>query len=313
MFAPVPRTGPARPLAAALLAFACLCWAGNYLLARSMTGHIPPVALSLWRWVAALVILLPITAPELLARRALIRAHWPLYALLGATGTAAANAVIYLALNYTSVINAALTNSASPAAMLLVSWLIDRKPARVNQLAGVAVSTIGVGVIITAGDIGLVRALAFNPGDFLVLSGVLCWAVYSVMLRRAPRGLSALGFLTVSILFGLPFLILARLAEILLGTVVLQFDLPTLGTILITALFPSIAAYLAWNRAVALSDANFAGPFVHLLPAFATILAITFLNERFRPFHGAGLTLILLGILLANGRLGAGTRKDATG
>jgi drug/metabolite transporter (DMT)-like permease len=53
-----------------------------------------------------------------------------------------------------------------------------------------------------------------------------------------------------------------------------------------------------------LAGANRAGLFIHLMPVFGTIMAILFLGESFRWFHGLGILLILSGILLATRRKG---------
>ena len=44
--------------------------------------------------------------------------------------------------------------------------------------------------------------------------------------------------------------------------------------------FPSIIAYLFFNRGVELIGANRAGPFLHLIPVFGSVVAFFFLGER---------------------------------
>jgi drug/metabolite transporter (DMT)-like permease len=57
------------------------------------------------------------------------------------------------------------------------------------------------------------------------------------------------------------------------------------------ALFPSILAYIFWNRAVAELGANRTGQFLHLMPAFGAVLAqvvrmyFHFSVESFRGAH----------------------------
>ena len=46
-----------------LLAFAVLCWAGNFVVGRGLRFEAPPVALTLWRWSVALAVLAPFTVP----------------------------------------------------------------------------------------------------------------------------------------------------------------------------------------------------------------------------------------------------------
>jgi drug/metabolite transporter (DMT)-like permease len=78
----------------------------------------------------------------------------------------------------------------------------------------------------------------------------------------------------------------------------MDLDLRVAGSIGFVAVFPSIVAYLCWNRGVQLIGANRAGLFINLVPVFASALAVVFLGETVRWHHFAGLALIFGGILL---------------
>jgi drug/metabolite transporter (DMT)-like permease len=65
------------------------------------------------------------------------------------------------------------------------------------------------------------------------------------------------------------------------------------------ALFPSVLAYVIWNRAVADLGANRTGQYIHLMPVFGAMLAAMLLGERPGWFHGAGFVLIMTGIWLS--------------
>src|SRR5215217_6501966 len=71
-----------------LLAFASLCWSGNHAVGRAIAGHVPPIGISMLRW------LLPSIVLWFLARRhcrrdwPTIRRHWRIMLWLGLTGGA---------------------------------------------------------------------------------------------------------------------------------------------------------------------------------------------------------------------------------
>ena len=71
---------------------------------------------------------------------------------------------------------------------------------------------------------------------------------------------------------------------------------------LAVALFSSVLAYIFWNRGVEAVGPQVAGLFVHLMPVFGVLLAWIFLGERLRPYHVAGIALILIGIVLTTRR-----------
>jgi drug/metabolite transporter (DMT)-like permease len=295
-----------RAAAAVLLAAAALFWAGNFVLGRGASGVVPPVGLALWRWVAAGLILLPFVARPVWAARGAILRHAGLFAALGLLGVGSFNALAYLALTRTEAINGALANSLVPAAILAAALLLDGERPAGRQVAGLAVSLAGVVVVVARGDPHALAALRVNWGDLVMLAAVLAWALYTVLLRRVPAplrsSLGPLGLLAVTVLAGLPLLALCRLAERALGGLPMPSDAASLALVAYTALFASIAAYLCWNGGVALIGPAAAGPFIHLMPIFAALLAVPLLGEAVRPFHALGLLLIVSGVALAGRR-----------
>ena len=106
------------------------------------------------------------------------------------------------------------------------------------------------------------------------------------------------GIVIVGLIGILPFYLL----EISQGkTVVLNAG--NLATIVYVGIFASVMAFLFWNRAVRIVGANKAGPFVHLMPVFSTILAIIFLGEKFVFFHTQGMLFIFGGIFMTTFRV----------
>ena len=70
--------------------------------------------------------------------------------------------------------------------------------------------------------------------------------------------------------------------------------------IIYVAIFASIVSFFSWNMGVSIIGANRAGLFLHLIPIFSSIWAISFLGEQFALFHLIGTIFILMGIILSN-------------
>jgi len=79
-------------------------------------------------------------------------------------------------------------------------------------------------------------------------------------------------------------------------------DTITASSLLYVCVFPSLLGYLFLNRGIELVGANRAAPFIHLVPVFGSVLAITLLGERLQFFHAVGYLLVLAGITLATRR-----------
>jgi len=280
-----------------LLTLASLFWAGNWVVGRAMRNDIPPVAMGLWRWVVALLILLPFAAPELKRNWHVVRANWFILALVGSLGATLFNTMIYIGLQYTAATNGVLFNSVTPILIMVMSWLAFRERLGTWQTMGVVLSLAGVAVIVARGEPQILAALQFNRGDLWLISAMFLWAIYTIVLRRRPPGLTAIGFLAAMLLLGLPLLLPFYLWE-LFTRGGFAISISAVAALAYYATLPSIVAYLFWNRGVVQIGPNKAGLFVHLMPVFGALLSVTFLGERLYAYHFAGAALIFGGIWL---------------
>jgi len=281
-----------------LLILPPLFWAGNSVLARGVADLIPPVALSFWRWVIALSLLIPFTWKQVVRDRHAIIRGWKNILLVSLLGIASFNTLLYTAAQTTTAINIALTQSVMPALIVLISFLLYRERISRLQIVAVILCIIGAGYIITHGDLNRLRQLGFARGDLIMLLAVCLYALYSVLLRNRPP-IHPLSFLSTTFAVGVVMLVPLYLWE-LSRVGPLQLNGQVLASLAYVGLFPSIAAYLCWNRGIELVGANKAGLYINLIPLFASLMAIVFLGERIKQFHLLGLVFICGGLLLFN-------------
>jgi drug/metabolite transporter (DMT)-like permease len=290
-----------RVLALFLLALASLLWAGNWVAGRALRDAFAPAELNFFRWLVAALVLAPFALPQLAGKGAILRRHAPVLALLALSGVALFQTLVYLGLRTTTAINAVLLNSSSPLFFLLCSWAIERERATRQQVAGMLISTAGILVILARGEAATLLQLRFHAGDAWILLAMPIWGLYSVLLKRRPKELGGLAFLFVITIAGILMLAPFAAAEVLQA----QRHWPSpaeAGGVLYMGLAASVAAFMLWNRGVAVVGANTAGFTLHLLPMFGTALAMLFLGEAFRPFHAAGFITIVAGVVLATRR-----------
>ena len=110
-----------RGYAFLLLALATLFWAGNWVLGRALRDVFEPVALNFWRWLIAVLVLVPFALPRLRGHLATIRRSAGLLLVLSFLGVALFQWLVYAGLKTTTAVNAVLLNSSMPAFMLLCS------------------------------------------------------------------------------------------------------------------------------------------------------------------------------------------------
>ena len=135
-----------------------------------------------------------------------------------------------------------------------------------------------------------------------MLAAVVSWCLYSVLLKKIDKSMSQLASLEVLILIGLvfifPFYFLESLSNSFLPTKNVDFVI-----IIYVAIFASIVSFFSWNKGVSIIGPNRASLFLHLIPVFSAIWAISFLNEKSAFFHMIGVIFILTGIILSNIKL----------
>lgn len=262
-----------------------------------MHTEIPPISLAFWRWTLALLIIAPFGLRRLYEQRTLLKQHSRFMFFQGILGVTGFNTLIYLALQSTTAINAVLVNSCIPILIVIVSWLVYRERLSLKQSVGVLISLSGVLLIIAKGDITALQQLTFNRGDLLVLAAALVWAFYSANLRNYPKELHPIAYQTGIMIVGVFFLIPFWLYEIQSGKQ-MQITIATTLTIGYVALFASVLAFICWTKAIRKVGANRAGPFIHLMPVFSTILAMIFLDEYLLSYHIQGMFLVFSGIFI---------------
>jgi len=280
-----------------LLVLVNLFWAGNVVIGRAVVGVVPPVTLAYWRWTGAFMLAIGVAWPHLKRDWTVLRSHWPVLLLLSAAGIASFNTMSYIGLQYTTALNALLLQSAMPVFILLWTLALFAERPSLWQTLGVVVSLVGVAVIAGHGSLAAMMHLSANTGDVWILAAVVIYALYSSLLRRRPQ-VHPLSFLVATMGIGSLMMLPFYLWEVETGATI-RGDWTSYAAIAYTAVFPSFAAYLFYNRGVELVGAARAGQSVHLMPALGTALAVVFLGERFHLYHAAGIMLIAVGILLA--------------
>jgi drug/metabolite transporter (DMT)-like permease len=281
-----------------LLSITALCWAGNAIVGRLAAGHIPPVTLSFLRWSFAFLIILPFAWKHLKRDWGAIRASLGTMIFLSVTGISAFNTLQYWALEHTQALNTLLLQSAGPLFVAVWSLILLGVRLTLAQAGGIALSLIGVLVILLHGDLTALSSIEFNKGDIIFTVALAIFGLYSVLSLKRPQihGLSFVGFT-----FGCGAVCLVPLWIWELFTrPVMQLNAANLLSLFYVAVFPSTLAYLCFNRGVQLIGANRAAPFFHVVPVFGSAMAIVFLGEHPQLFHIIGFALVLTGVFVAS-------------
>ena len=132
-------------LAVFLLTSASFFWSGNFFAGKiAYLSDLTPFKLGFFRWLLAMLILLPFTYNEIISHKKVILKNLPILFFLALTSVGLFNSFTYLSLVYTQVINASLFNTAIPAIIILLCILFQIEKTNKYQIVGLVISVLGI-------------------------------------------------------------------------------------------------------------------------------------------------------------------------
>ncbi len=288
-----------RAKAYLVLVFMPLFFGSNIIIGRWIIDGTEPFILAFLRWFITSLILLAISLPALKAHWPVFRRQWRQVFIAGFLGMWICGALVYLALKYTTASNGTLIYTSSSVLIILLEWLFRGRKIGWREIIGIPIAITGVAVIVFKGDLAELLSLKFNPGDGFFVLAAFGWAIYSVLLRNDPfPDLPTLPLVGVVGMAGAITLLPFAIFEIYWTG-----HFPTSGTtwtgiaalVVVSSLFP----FTAYQYGVKVVGPSITGVFLYLLPPYGVGLSVLLLGETLKPFHFAGLALILGGVILA--------------
>lgn len=294
------------PRAALLLTISPLMWAGNAVVGRLVSDAVSPMTLNFLRWALAFGLLLPLAA-QVLKPGSPLWTQWRRFAVLGLLSVGTYNALLYLALNTSSPINVTLVGASTPVWMLLIGRVVHGVHISRRQMSGAALSISGVLLVLSRGQLAVLREVELVPGDLYVLLASAAWATYSWMLARPttePASIRASwsAFLLAQVAFGLAWSALFAGGEWALARGHFTWSWSLGAALIFIAVGPALIAYRSWGAGVAQAGPAMAGFFINLIPLFTALLSTVFLGETPHLYHGLGFILIAGGIVVSSRR-----------
>ena len=283
-------------LIAFLLILISFVWAGSFIVVDIATQEINPVDLGFLRFLVATPLLILIALLRKKPLR-LPKKELPWLVVLGLTGVTFLYLFQFIGIDYTDASTASVLINTNVIFIAILSGMFLHEALTKKRIAGIALSFIGVFVIMFS-DMSK-QELAFSNlfiiGCILMLLSALCWALYSFVGKRLLKTYDGLVITTYAFAFGtvlyLPFVAFD------IVPVLLQTSLNGWLAVLYLALICSIFGYLGWYYALKHTDASKAAVFLNFIPLF-TILMSFLLGASLTVFFLLGAGLIIYGVYL---------------
>lgn len=276
-----------------LFLLAPFCMALNLILARTLSGSVPPLTLSFARWGIAAVALWPFVGRGGL-RAVLVQPRWRLFvlALLGGAVTVAPQ---YVATTLTTPAHVGLIFASTPLLVVLFEWLIWSGAVPGRSIAGVAIALTGVGF----SALNARHLPTSHPflGDGLALCGALGWAGYTSFLRHRPVSLPPLALLWTVACGGAILLAGPALGEAAFSPLP-PITLRIVGLTIAISLVASVFVYYFYSKLVVLAGPPMASASMFLLPIYAFVEQWVFHDHRPTLTDCVGLGAIMVGTVL---------------
>jgi drug/metabolite transporter (DMT)-like permease len=274
-------------------------WSGNIILARGLNDSIPPISLAFYRWVVAVIFFAPFAIKTFVQEWPIIKKHIVYFSITSFLGITTFNTLIYFAGHTTTAMNLSLIAITFPIFILLISRILYKEIITIRKGVGITLVLTGVLVLITKGRISSLLSISFNIGDVWMLLASMIFAVYSILLKNRPEGVSIIALQFSTFILGLIFLFPFFLWE--QSSVHQSFlNQSTIPAILYVGIFASLCAFVLWNKAIVVLGPSKAGMVYYILPLFSGFLGYLFLHESIRMIHLYSMMLIFSGIIVTN-------------
>jgi len=202
-----------------------------------------------------------------------------------------------LGLTRTTASVATLLWAAEPALIVGMAWVVLREPLTGRLVALTATAACGVllvsGVVVDGGSVA-----GDEYGTALILGGVLCCALYTVLSRGAASAVDPLLTVALQLTMGLVWAV-AIWPLALRGDPVEHALALSPGELVggaISGLMYYAAAFWFYLKALRSVRASVAGGFLNLTPLFAIATAHVFLGERLTQSQWIGAITIFLSV-----------------
>jgi len=277
-----------------------LIWSGNFIVARAAFKLMPPISMAFYRWLTASIIILPFGLKKVWEERKLLRenAYYLFWASL--TGIALFNTCVYVAGHYSSAINLALVGTtSSPIMAVALARIFLKEKITTLRVIGLILCICGILFLMGKGSFKQIILLRFSIGDVWVLLGAFFFAIYNILVRKKPSGISSIAFTTVIFTAGtlmlLPFFIFEQN-----HSAPVRWDRNLFFIVLYLGLGNSVICYICWNAAIARLGAARTALFGNLIPIFSSLEAAYILDEKVTEMHILSLFMVITGLIIAN-------------
>lgn len=289
-----------------------ILFSGSFVAAKLTTQDLRPFTTSLLRYLVALIFLGMLSWKSKGVTVRIQRNDWWRIFLLGLFGIVGYHYFFFLALHYTEATNTAIINATSPIVTSLMAMLFLKERLPWQTYIGIVLTACGVVSLLTNGNIESLTKVDFKFGDLLMLVSVVCWAIYSLLIKTLLTRYSSLTLTLAMTSAGVLLLIPLSLFE----NPIIQLKEISFKSFL-SIVYMGIAAsgmgYVLYNKAIKSMGPSRTSAFVYsLVPIFVTCLSFFFFQKVISKAAIISIILILFSLQLINWKPRSFSKRSLT-
>ncbi|MBP7358483.1 DMT family transporter [Xylanibacter oryzae] len=276
--------------------FTVSVWGTTYVASKVLiTNGLSPAQIFTLRFIIAYSLMLAMFHKKLLADN--IRDEL-LFAALGITGGSMYFLTENTALGVSTATNVSLIVCSCPlVASILISIIYKSEHFKRMQILGSLIALAGMATVVLNGHF----VLHLSPiGDALAFGACLCWAFYSVLMKKVSNRYSSAFITRKTFFYGLVTILPYYIVKPDFPSLQLLMRQDVLANLLFLGCVASMLCYLLWTWCINKLGVVKASNWIYFNPITTIIFAWIVLGEEITVYFISGAALILVGMYIAD-------------
>ncbi|MHA1552453.1 MAG: DMT family transporter [Candidatus Heimdallarchaeaceae archaeon] len=277
---------------------------GEYLI--DYNRQLSPYQLAFFRYfLAAIALYFILIFQQKVKNREIIdslKNKWPKYILVSIM-SAFMPVLLFLAVENTSASSASFLLNSNIILIPIFAIIFLKEKMKKNYVIGIAVSTIGLFLVIFDNNLLALADLSFDViiGNLLAFGSGFFWALYTVFLKKFFADENPIIVTFISLLMGSFYLVFFAFA--IPPYVTMTLDFLGIVLVLVIAVLSTSLAYSYWLSLLNVLPTTQTGIIQSFVPMTSVLLSFIFLNESISYIFGIGGALIILGIIIVEWKI----------
>lgn len=226
-----------------------------------------------------------------------LKNKWPKYILVSIL-SAFMPVLLFLAVENTSASSASFLLNSNIILIPIIAIIVLKEKMRKNYVIGIAISTIGLFLVIFDNNLLALADLSFDTiiGNLLAFGSGVSWALYTVFLKKFFADENPILVTFISLLMGSFYLVF--FAFVIPPYVSMTLDFLGIILVIVIAVLSTSLAFSYWLSLLKELPTTQTGIIQSFVPMTSVLLSFIFLDESISYIFGIGGVLIIIGIII---------------